>query len=95
MMTRLFVGNLPFTATDASLSALFAPHGKVESVALIMDRETGRPRGFGFIEMSASDAARAIQNVNGQDFEGRALKVNEAQERQAQGGNRRGSSRRY
>lgn len=94
-MTKLFVGNLPFTATDASLSALFATHGKVESVALIMDRETGRPRGFGFIEMSASDAARAIQNVNGQDFEGRALKVNEAQERQAQGGNRRGGSRRY
>jgi RNA recognition motif-containing protein len=94
-MTKLFVGNLPFTATDASLSALFAPHGKVESVALITDRETGRPRGFGFIEMSDSDAARAIQSVNGQDFEGRALKVNEAQERQAQGGNRRGGSRRY
>jgi RNA recognition motif-containing protein len=94
-MTKIFVGNLPFSATDASLSALFAQHGKVESVALIMDRETGRPRGFGFIEMSAADAARAIQNLNGQEFEGRALKVNQAEERQAQGGNRRGGPRRY
>jgi hypothetical protein len=57
-MTKLFVGNLPFSATDASLSAHFAAHGKVESIALITDRETGRSRGFGFIEMSASDAAR-------------------------------------
>jgi RNA recognition motif-containing protein len=94
-MTKLFVGNLPFSATDASLSAHFAVHGKVESVALITDRETGRSRGFGFIEMSASDAARAIQNLNGQDFEGRALKVNEAQERAAQGGGRRGGPRRH
>lgn len=94
-MTKLFVGNLPSSATDASLSALFAGHGKVESVALITDRETGQPRGFGFIEMSASDAARAMQNLNGQEFEGRTLKVNEAQDRPAQGGNRRGNPRRY
>jgi len=93
-MTKLFVGNLPFTATDASLNALFAQHGKVESATLIMDRETGRPRGFGFVEMPAADAARAMQSLNGQDFEGRALKVNEAQDRPAQGA-RRGGSRRY
>jgi len=94
-MTKIFVGNLPFSATDATLSALFAAHGKVESVALITDRETGRLRGFGFVEMPAEDAARAIQNLNGQDFEGRALKVNEAEDRQAQGANRRGGSRRH
>ena len=94
-MTKLFVGNLPFTATDASLNALFAPHGRVESIALITDRDTGRPRGFAFIEMSASDASRAIQNLNGQDFEGRPLKVNEAQDRKAQGDKRGGGPRRY
>lgn len=94
-MTKIFVGNLPFSATDASLSALFAQHGKVETIALIKDRDTGQPRGFGFIEMSASDAARAIQNLNGQDFEGRALKVNQAEDRKAQGGNRRGGPRRH
>jgi RNA recognition motif-containing protein len=94
-MTKLFVGNLPFSATNESLSALFAGHGKVESVALIMDRETGRPRGFGFVEMSAADAGRAMQELNGKDFEGRALKVNEAEERQAQGAKKGGGSRRY
>lgn len=93
-MTKLFVGNLPFTVTDTSLNALFGQHGKVESAAVIMDRETGKPRGFGFVEMSASDAARAMQSLNGHDFEGHALKVNEAQERAAQGG-RRGGPRRH
>jgi RNA recognition motif-containing protein len=89
IVTKLFVGNLPFTATEASVRTLFAAHGTVESVALIMDRETGRPRGFGFIELSTADAARAIQALNGKDFEGRALKVNEAQERERAGGARR------
>jgi RNA recognition motif-containing protein len=92
-MTKLFVGNLPVSATDASLSALFAAHGKVESVERIMDRETGLPRGFGFVEMGEADAARAIENLHGQDFEGRELKVNEAHERPTQG-SRRGNSRR-
>lgn len=94
-MTKLFVGNLPFSATNESLAALFAGHGTVESAAIIMDRETGRPRGFGFIEMSASDAARAMQSLNGQEFEGRMLKVNEAEERQAQGARKASGSRRY
>jgi len=88
-VTKLFVGNLPFTATEASVRTLFAAHGTVESIALIMDRDTGRPRGFGFIELSSADAARAIQALNGKDFEGRALKVNEAQERERAGGARR------
>ncbi len=91
-MTKLFVGNLPFSATEDSVRALFAPHGTIESLALINDRETGRPRGFGFIEMSSGDAARAMSALNGVDFEGRALKVNEAQARERSGG---GGNRRY
>ena len=88
-MTKLFIGNLPFTATEASVRTLFAAHGTVESVALITDRDTGRPRGFGFVEVSSADATRAIEALNGKDFEGRALKVNEAQERERSGGARR------
>ena len=94
-MTKLYVGNLPFTATDESVRALFAAHGTVESVALINDRDTGRPRGFGFIEMANADAARAMQALNGTDFGGRALKVNEAQERERSGGGNRSGPRRY
>lgn len=85
-MTKLFVGNLPFTATEESVRALFAPHGTVESLALITDRDTGRPRGFGFVEMSNADASRAMQALDGKDFEGRALKVNEAKARESGGG---------
>ena len=86
-MTKLYVGNLPFTATEDSVRALFAPHGTVEKISLIHDRDTGRPRGFGFVEMSNAEASRAMQALNGQDFDGRALKVNEAQDRAAGGGN--------
>lgn len=89
-MTKLYVGNLPFTVTEDAVRALFAPHGTVEKLSLINDRDTGRPRGFGFVEMSTSDASRAMQALNGQDFGGRALKINEAQERPRSGG---GSSR--
>lgn len=91
-MTKLYVGNLPFSATEESVRALFAPHGTVETLALINDRETGRPRGFGFVEMSNADAARAIEALNGVDFDGRALKVNEAQ---ARSGGNGGGHRRY
>ena len=96
-MTKLFVGNLPFTATDETVRALFSQHGTVEKISLITDRETGRPRGFGFVEMSKDDASRAMQALNGSDLDGRSLKVNEAQERERSGGsgNRRGGSRRY
>ncbi|HTJ16829.1 MAG TPA: RNA-binding protein [Steroidobacteraceae bacterium] len=80
-MSKIYVGNLPFSATETSVRELFAQHGTVESVALINDRETGRPRGFGFVEMPRDDATRAIQNLNGQDLGGRPLKVNEAQDK--------------
>ncbi|MGH8188953.1 MAG: RNA recognition motif domain-containing protein [Steroidobacteraceae bacterium] len=88
-MAKIYVGNLPFTATEEAVRTLFAQHGTVESVALMTDRETGRPRGFGFVEMPKSDAARAIQNLNGQDMGGRQLKVNEAQEKPRGGGGQR------
>lgn len=95
-MTKLYVGNLPFTATDEAVRTLFSAHGTVEKVSMIMDRDTGRPRGFGFVEMSNADAVRAMQALNGTDYEGRSLKVNEAQDRQSSGGdNRGGGSRRY
>lgn len=97
-VTKLYVGNLPFTATEEAVHALFSKHGTVEKVSLITDRETGRPRGFGFVEMSNADASRAMQALNGVDFDGRSLKVNEAQDRERSGGgggNRHGGSRRY
>jgi cold-inducible RNA-binding protein len=85
-VTKLYVGNLPFTATDEAVRALFSKHGTVEKVSLITDRETNRPRGFGFVEMSNADASRATQALNGTDFDGRTLKVNEAQDRERGGG---------
>ena len=85
-MTKLFVGNLPFSATEDAVRALFSAHGTVESLALITDRDTGRPRGFGFVEMPNADAARAMQALDGKDFDGRALKVNEAKAREGGGG---------
>lgn len=91
-MTKLYVGNLPFTATDESVRALFASHGTVEKVSLITDRDSGRPRGFGFVEMSNADAVRAMQALNGTDFGGRSLRVSEAQERSG-GGSRGGGNR--
>ena len=94
-MTKIYVGNLPFSATEDSLRALFSAHGTVEKISLITDRDTGKPRGFGFVEMSNSDASRAMQALNGQDFEGRALRINEAQDRQRSGGGSRGGPRRY
>jgi RNA recognition motif-containing protein len=98
-VTKLYVGNLPFTATDEGVRALFSKHGTVEKVSLITDRDTGRPRGFGFVEMSNADASRAMQALNGADFDGRALKVNEAQDRERSGGGGGprggGGSRRY
>ena len=79
-MSKIYVGNLPFSADEASVRELFAAHGTVDSVALINDRDTGQPRGFGFVEMTSnSEAAKAIQSLNGFQMGGRALKVNEAQ----------------
>jgi RNA recognition motif-containing protein len=84
-MAKLYVGNLPFTATDEAVRTLFSTHGTVEKISLITDRDTGRPRGFGFVEMSNADASRAMQALNGTDFEGRPLRVSEAQDRQRPG----------
>ncbi|GAB4546770.1 MAG: hypothetical protein Tsb0013_05920 [Phycisphaerales bacterium] len=83
---RMYVGNLPFSTDESGLKALFEEHGTVTDVKIIMDRETGRSRGFGFVEMSDSDAQTAINELNGKDFDGRGLVVNEARERQAGGG---------
>ena len=85
-MAKIYVGNLPFSATEADVRQLFSQHGTVESVSLPTDRETGRPRGFGFVEMSQADSARAIQNLNGHDMNGRQLRVNEAQDKPRTGG---------
>jgi RNA recognition motif-containing protein len=93
-MTRIFVGNLPDSATSTSVGELFAAYGKVERVALIVDQQASKPRGFGFVEMPAVDATRAIEKLHGQEFEGRVLKVTEAQERPAQGDRRRSARRR-
>jgi RNA recognition motif-containing protein len=94
-VTKLYVGNLPFEATEESVRALFATHGTVEKCSLVTDRDSGRPRGFGFVEMSNADASRAMQALNGTDFEGRPLKVNEAQSRGAGGGGGGRGPRRY
>src|SRR4029453_2646928 len=79
MGKRLYVGNLPFSATDESLMQMFQQAGQVESARIITDRETGRNKGFGFVEMSTEhEAADAITKFNGADFEGRSVTVNEA-----------------
>ncbi len=79
---NLFVGNLPWRATDEDLKAFFEPYGEVSSAVVIMDRETGRSRGFGFVEMpDAGQAERAIRSLNGANMQGRAITVNEARER--------------
>ena len=86
MAKKLYVGNLPFTITEDELREAFAKHGKVESVNVITDRETGRPRGFGFVEMEDAAADAALQAMNGVELGGRALRVNEAYERGGGGG---------
>lgn len=80
-MTTIYVGNLPFSANEADVRVLFERYGTVDSVKLINDRETGRPRGFGFVDMPPAEAQAAIAALNGYDMNGRALRINEAQER--------------
>ncbi len=90
-MLNIYVGNLPFSATEADVQDLFAEHGDVQRVSLINDRETGRPRGFGFVEMADDTAGRAaIEALNGKEFDGRRLTVNEARPREGGGGGRGG-----
>ena len=97
MSMKLYVGNLAFQTTSEELQTMFAQAGTVESVSLIEDRETGRSRGFGFVEMSTKEeGAAAIQQFNGKDMGGRALNVNEAKPREDRGGGgggRNGGSR--
>lgn len=81
MATNIYVGNLPFSSTEDDVRSLFAQYGEVSSVKLINDRETGRPRGFGFVEMEAG-APEAMEALDGSQYGGRTLKVNEARERQ-------------
>ena len=83
MATSIYVGNLSFSCTQAGLENLFSQYGTPLSVNLIMDRVTGRPRGFGFVEMEEDDARNAIAGLNGVEFEGRTLRVNEAEKRPA------------
>jgi RNA recognition motif-containing protein len=94
MGKKLYVGNLPFTSTETDLQDLFARHGDVDSVKVITDRETGRSRGFAFVEMAdASAADDAIRALDGTDLGGRSLRVNEAQDRRGGGGGGGGRAR--
>jgi cold-inducible RNA-binding protein len=100
MGKKLYVGNLSYDMNDAGLNALFAPFGGVDSAQVIMDRDAGRSKGFGFVEMSnAAEADAAIAALNGKDNGGRALKVNEAKPREPRsgggGGYGGGGNRRY
>ncbi len=79
-MVSLYVGNLPFSATEEDLRTLFQPFGEVSNVNLILDRETGRPRGFGFVEMAPEAARTAMEALNGSAMEGRPLRINPARQ---------------
>ncbi|MDR1396010.1 MAG: RNA-binding protein [Deltaproteobacteria bacterium] len=92
-MKTIYVGNLPFSSTQAEISDLFGRYGTVHSVNLISDRETGRPRGFGFVEMDPEQALAAIEALNGMELGGRSLRVNEARGRDDRGGGRFNSRR--
>jgi len=93
MATKLYVGNLAFQTTSEELQELFAQAGTVQSASVVEDRDTGRSRGFGFVEMSSNEeAAAAIDQFNGKEVNGRALKVNEAKPRENRGGGGRGFS---
>ena len=85
-MKKIYVGNLPFSATEDEVTTLFEKHGTVHSVALINDRDTGRPRGFGFVEIDDDAAQAAIDALNGYNMNGRDLNVNEAQDRPRRSG---------
>jgi len=92
-MKSIYVGNLPYDATEDDIRTLFEQYGKIDSVKLVMDRDTGRPRGFGFVEMPDDAADTAVQALDGKDFNGRGLRVNEARRRE-HGGRGPGHGRR-
>ena len=101
MAAKLYVGNLAYGVSNTDLETMFAPHGTVQSAQVIMDRDTGRSKGFGFVEMSSgTEATAAISALNGKESDGRALTVNEARPREDRNGSRTGGggssgSRRY
>jgi len=101
MGKKLYVGNLPFSINDSSLQELSAPHGTVDSARVITDRDSGRSKGFGFVEMSSDqEAMDAASKLNGTEVQGRAIKVNEARPQERDGGGgfgggRGGRSNRY
>ncbi len=87
MGSKLYVGNLSFSVRDEDLEGLFSAHGSIRSAQVIMDRDTGRSKGFGFVEMGSDEEAQAaIEALNGQEYEGRNLTVNEAKPREDRGG---------
>ncbi len=83
MSKNIYVGNLSWSTSNSDLNAMFSQYGQVTSANVIEDRDTGRSRGFGFVEMDEEGARKAIQALNGSDFQGRSLKVNEAQPRES------------
>ncbi len=83
---KIYVGNLSFQTSEAELNETFSEFGSVQSASLVMDRDTGRPRGFGFVEMADDDARKAIAELNGREMGGRPLTVNEAKPRESRGG---------
>lgn len=97
---KIYVGNLSFNTTESELNSAFSAHGAVQSASLVMDRETGRPRGFGFVEMADDDARKAIDALNGAELGGRQITVNEAKPREPRsgsfgGGRREGGGKRW
>ena len=89
MQVKLFVGNLPWSVGDAELEDIFQNLGAIQSARVITDRDTGRSRGFGFVELETDDVAAVIQATNGREIDGRQLRVNEAEEKSGGGGYRR------
>jgi len=94
-MKKIYVGNLPWSADEAGLRELFSAIGEVHSAAVISDRDTGRSRGFGFIEMDDGDADKAISQLNGQEMDGRQLRINEARDRNDRSGGGGGGGGRW
>ena len=93
-MKNLFVGNMSFDTTEGELRSIFEPYGEITSINIITDRDTGRPRGFGFVELADDgEAAKAITELNGKELDGRALKVNEANPKPERSGPRGGGGR--
>ena len=98
MYVKLFVGNLPWGVGDAELEEVFRPHGEIQSARVIVDRDTGRSRGFGFVEMEVADVAAVLKATDGVEIGGRQIRVNEAEEKGSGGARRNprgGSYNRY